>query len=89
MCYFGFFLLGVFLSNPGHICGWGATCENPLLSSHNFTQGRLMKMKLLVTNATAIGPPGKAERAVLGVILAGRVFCQLGTHLWSLMHFVR
>ena len=44
-------------------CG---TARNPLLSSNNFTQGHLMKMKLLVTNVTAIGSPGRAERAVFG-----------------------
>ena len=47
-----------------------------------------MKMKLLVTDLTAIGSPGRAEGAVLGVILAGRVFGQFGTLLWSLSHFV-
>ena len=29
-----------------------------------------MKMKLLVTDVTAIGSPGRAERAILRVILA-------------------
>ena len=33
-----------------------------------------MKIEWLVTVVTAIGFPGRAERAVLGVILAGRVF---------------
>ena len=62
--------MGVFLANPGHICGPGATlwCRNPLLSYDNFTQGHFLKMKLLVTNVTAIGSPGRAERADLGVI---------------------
>ena len=33
-----------------------------------------MKIEWLVTDALAIGFPGRAERAVLGVVLAGRVF---------------
>ena len=32
-----------------------------------------MNIEWLVTNLTAIGSPGRAERAVLGMILAGRV----------------
>ena len=38
-----------------------------------------MKIEWLVTDVTAIGP---------GVILAGRVFGQFRTCLWSLRHFV-
>ena len=54
-------------------------CRNPLLSSNNFDQGHLMKMKLLITNVTAIGSPGRAEFAVFGVILAGCVVDQFRT----------
>ena len=47
-----------------------------------------MKIEWLVTNVTDIGPRGRAERAILGVILAGRVFGQFRTYLWLLSHFV-
>ena len=47
-----------------------------------------MKEEWLVTNLRAIESPGRAERAILGVILAVRVFGKLRTHLWSLSHFV-
>ena len=47
-----------------------------------------MKMKLLVTDVTAIGTPSRAECAVLGVILAWRVFGQSRSYLWSGSHFV-
>ena len=82
--------LGVFLVNPGHICGRGATlwCRNPLWSSENFTQGHSMKIEWLVTEVAAIGSPGRAEPAILGGILAGRVFGQFRTYLWLLSHFV-
>ena len=33
-----------------------------------------MKIEWLVINARAIGSPGRAERAILGGIMAGRVF---------------
>ena len=36
-----------------------------------------MKIEWLVTDVTAIGPPVRAEHAILGVILAGRVFGQI------------
>ena len=58
------------------------------MSSNNLTPGHLMKIEWLVTNVTAIRSPGRAERAVLGVILAGRVFGQVRTYLWSLSNFV-
>ena len=35
-----------------------------------------MKIEWLVTDVTAIGTPGRAECAILGVILAWRVFGQ-------------
>ena len=47
-----------------------------------------MKIEWLATGATAIGFPGRVERAIWGVILAGRVFGQFSTYLWSLSHFV-
>ena len=78
--FWGWLWLGVFLANPGHFCGWGAIfwCRNPLSSSDNFTYGHLKKTKWLVSNVIAIGSPGRAERAILGDILAGRVFAGLG-----------
>ena len=33
-----------------------------------------MKTEWLVTDVTAVGSPDRAERAILGVILAGRFF---------------
>ena len=33
-----------------------------------------MKIEWLVTNVTAVGAPGRAKRAIWGVLLAGRVF---------------
>ena len=37
-----------------------------------------MKIEWLVTNVTAIGPPGRAEHAILEVILAGRLLANSG-----------
>ena len=37
-----------------------------------------MKIESLVSDVTAVGSPDRAERAILGVILAERFFCQLG-----------
>ena len=47
-----------------------------------------MKIEWLVANVAAVGSPDRGERAIFGVILAGRVFGQLRTYLWSLSHFV-
>ena len=82
--------LGVCLANSGHFCGRGATlwCRNPLLSSNNFTKGHFMKIEWLVTDAPAIGSPGRAECAILGGILARRVFGQFRTYFWLQSHFV-
>ena len=69
-------VMGVLLANSGHICGWGATfwCGNPLLSSNNFTWDHLVKIEWLVDHVTAVGSLDRAERAILGVIVAGRFF---------------
>ena len=61
------------------LCGVGT----PLLSSKIFTEGHSMKIEWLVTDAPAIGSPGRAECAILGVILAGHFFGQFRTLLWS------
>ena len=55
--------------------------------AYNFTSGHLMKMKLLVTDVRPIGSPGRAESAILGVVLPGRVFGQFRTYLSPLSHF--
>ena len=34
----------------------------------------MKEIEWLVTNVTDVGCPGRAKRAILGVILAGRVF---------------
>ena len=47
-----------------------------------------MKIEWLVADVTAIGFRGRVEGAIWGVILAGRVFGQFSTYLWSLSHFV-
>ena len=47
-----------------------------------------MKIEWLVANVTAVGSLDRAEHAVLGVIVAGGVFGQFRTYLWSLSHFV-
>ena len=47
-----------------------------------------MKVEWLVADVTAIGSLDKAERAILGVIVAGRVFGPSRSCLWSGRHFV-
>ena len=47
-----------------------------------------MKTEWLVTNVTAVGSPDGAERAILGVILAGHFFGQFKPYLLSGSHFV-
>ena len=47
-----------------------------------------MKIEWFLANVRAVGFSDRAERAILGVILAGRVFGQFRTCLWSLSHFV-
>ena len=49
---------------------------NLLLSSNNITKGHLVKIEWLVSNVTAVVSRDRAERAILGMILAGCVFCQ-------------
>ena len=60
----------------------------PLLSSNRFTQGHSMKIQWLVANVTAVGSPGRVERAIVGMILAERVFGQFRPYLRSGSHFV-
>ena len=48
-----------------------------------------MKIEWLVTNVTAIGLSGRAECAILEVILARCVFGQFRPYLQTGRHFVR
>ena len=43
-----------------------------------FTQGRLIKIKWLAADVTAVGSPDRANRAILGVILARRFLANSG-----------
>ena len=47
-----------------------------------------MKVEWLVADVTSIGSLDIAELAILGVILAGRVFGQSRSFFWSWSHFV-
>ena len=78
------------MANPGNFCGRGATLwySNPLLSPNNFAKDHLMKTESLITDVTAVGSPGRAKRAILGVNLAVPFFGRFRTYLWSLSFFV-
>ena len=47
-----------------------------------------MKTEWFVNNVTAVGSLDRAQRAILGAILAWRFFGQFGLYLWSWSHFV-
>ena len=47
-----------------------------------------MKMEWLVADVTAVGFLDRAERAILGLIVAGHVFGQSRSYLWSGSRFV-
>ena len=47
-----------------------------------------MKIEWLVANVRAVGCLDRAERAILGLIVAGRVIGQSRSYLWSGRHFV-
>ena len=47
-----------------------------------------MKIKWLIADVTAVRSPDRAERAILGVILAGHCFAQFRLYLLSGSHFV-
>ena len=53
-----------------------------LLSPNKFTWGDLMNIEPLVINVTAVGSSDRAERAILGMILAGRFSGQFRIYLW-------
>ena len=58
------------------------------MSSNNFSWGHLVKIEWSVADVTAVGSLDRVKRAILGVILAGRVFGQFRSFLWSGSHFV-
>ena len=80
----GWFQLGAFLGQFKPYCGQEATlwCKNPLLSRNNITWGHLMKMQWIDINITASGSPDRAERAILGVVLATRFLANSG-RIWG------
>ena len=90
MLFWGWFWLGVFSADSGHICCRWATlwCRNLLLSSDNFTPCHLVKIQWLVVDVTAVGSVDRAERAILRVIVAWRAFGQPRWFLWSGSLFV-
>ena len=47
-----------------------------------------MKIKWLVANVAAVGSVDRAEHAILGLIVAGRVFGQFRSYLWLGGHYV-
>ena len=47
-----------------------------------------MNIEWLVANVTAVGSLDGAERAILGLMEAGRVFGQSRSYLWSRNRFV-
>ena len=49
---------------------------NDLLNPNNLTYGRLRKIEWLITNATAISPPARAESAIFWLSLG--FFANLG-----------
>ena len=59
---------------------------NDLLNPNNLTYGRLRKIEWLITNATAISPPARAESAIFWLSLG--FFCQFRPLLWLGRHFV-
>ena len=79
----GVILAGRFFASSGHFWGRGATlwCRNLLFSSIKFTYGHLMEIEWLFADVTAVGFPGRAQRAILGIILAGQAFSQCRPYL--------
>ena len=47
-----------------------------------------MQIEWLVADVTSVRSPDRAESAILGVILAGRVFGQSWSFLWSVSNVV-
>ena len=71
------------MAHPGIFCVRGGTlrCRNPLFSSNNFAYVYLMTIELLDIDVTLMSIewlPGRAERAILEMILAERFFTDSG-----------
>ena len=81
--FWGDLSLAFFFANSGYFCDRRGMFRyrNPLLSNNNFTQRHLMKTGWLVTDVKAVGSPDRAERAILGMILAWRPFGQFRLYL--------
>ena len=91
MVILGVILAGCFLVNSGHFCGRGATfwCKNPLLRPNNFTySGSFNENKMVGYQRKTCWIPWRAERAILGVILAGRLLANSGYICGQGSHFV-
>ena len=58
------------------------------MSSNNFIYGHLVKIERLVADVKAVEPLDRAERAILGVIVAGGVFVHSRSFSWSGSHFL-
>ena len=58
------------------------------MTSSKFTEGHLVKIEWLVANVTAVRSLDRAERDILGVIIAGRGFGQSRSYLWSGSQFL-
>ena len=88
-------ILGVIVAGrvfgPSGSCLWSGShfvVWEPQLSPNKFTWEDLVKIKWFVDNVTAVRSPGRAELAILGVIVAGRVFGQFRPYLPSESHLV-
>ena len=58
------------------------------MSSSNVTQGHLVKIECSVADVTAVGSLDRAERAFLGVIVAGRVLSQSRSYFARFLYVV-
>ena len=58
------------------------------MSSNKFTFDHLVKIEWLFADVTDVGSLDRAERVILGMIVAGRDFGQSWSFLWSGSHFV-
>ena len=74
----------------------------PLVSPNKSSWVNLLKIKWVIANVTAVGSPNRAERAILGRILAGALFwivqavfvvreplCDVGTSSCALISLLR
>ena len=68
----------------GQLCDVG-TSATP---QTHFLRVVYCKIERLVADVTSVGSPDRAEHASLGLVLAGRVFGQSRSFLWSGSHFL-